>query len=161
MKSVISLTLFASVLAISSIARAQDCRWTTRDLRGTYAMSGSGWIDLSKLAANLPPGSVPMSWVGTHTWDGKGGGSGWVAVNAGGIPMSIQLVGLTYSVQADCSVLATYSMKIKELGVTIGPASRIYVVSPTLLSLELFGIQAGAGPGMPVDLTTSRRVSMQ
>jgi len=41
-----------------------------------------------------------------------------VVANAGGIPMTIQLVGLTYSVQADCSVLATYSMNIKELGVT-------------------------------------------
>jgi len=161
MKSVISITILASVLAISSVAKAQDCRWTKRDLRGTYAMSGSGWIDLSKLAANLPSGTVPMSWVGTHTWDGKGGGSGSVVANAGGIPMTIQLVGLTYSVQADCSVLATYSMMIKELGVTIGPASRIYVVSPTLVSLDLMGIQAGSGPGMPVDLATSRRVSIK
>jgi len=62
MKSVISITILASVLLISPAAKAQNCRWTKYDLRGTYAMSGSGWIDLSKLAANLPPGTVPMSW---------------------------------------------------------------------------------------------------
>ena len=102
-----------------------------------------------------------MSWVGTHTWDGRGGGSGWVVVNAGGVPMSIQLIGLTYAVQVDCSVLATYSMKIRESGATIGPVSRIYVVAAAPSFLELYGIQAGAGPGMPVDSTTSRRISMQ
>ena len=162
MKSLFSITLLASLLSLSStIGKAQDCRWTNYDLRGTYAMSGSGWIDLSKLAANLPSGTIPMSWVGTHTWDGTGSGSGWVVVNAGGLPMSIQLVGVTYAVQADCSVLANYSMKIPQLRVTIGPVSRIYVVSATQPSLELFGIQTGAGPGMPVDLMTTRRVSMQ
>jgi hypothetical protein len=75
--------------------------------------------------------------------------------------MTIQLVGVAYAVQTDCSILATHSMKVKELGAAIRPVSRIYVVAPTLSSLELYGIQAGAGPGMPVDLTTSRRISMQ
>jgi len=162
MKSLFSITLLASLLPLSStIGKAQDCKWTNYDLRGTYAMSGSGWIDLSKLAPNLPSGTIPMAWVGTHTWDGRGSGSGWVVVNAGGVAMTIQLAGITYAVQADCSVLATYSMKIQQLGITIGPTSRLYVVSATQPSLELFGIQAGAGPGMPVDLMTSRRVSMQ
>jgi len=113
MKRIISATMLAScLLAVAPDVLAQNCgAWSNWDLRGTYTTSGSGWIDLSKLAPGLPAGTIPMAWVGAETMNGLGQGSGWVAVNAGGVQLSIQLVNLTYAVQADCSVLISYSMK--------------------------------------------------
>ncbi len=163
MKSLVSLTvLTALVLALSPVSSAQDCSgWSNWDLRGTYTMSGSGWIDLSKLVPTLPAGSVPMTWAGAHTYNGLGGGGGWVAVNAGGVQMSITFVNLTYQMNADCSVAVSYSMKVKELGTTIGPSSRILVVGGNAGALELHGITVGLGPGSPLDLLNSQRISMQ
>lgn len=163
MKRLVSLTIFAAyVLLVSPQAKAQDCSdWSNFDLRGTYAMSGSGWIDLSKLVSTLPGGTIPMSWVGAVSYNGRGGGTGWVALNAGGVQMSIEFVNLAYQVKADCSVAVSYSMKVKELGATLGPASRLLVVGGRGAALDLYGIQVGAGPGMPVDLMTLHRISMQ
>lgn len=163
MKSLVSVTMFATcLLAISQNGKAQDCTgWTNWDLRGTYTMAGSGWIDLSKLVSTLPAGTIPMSWVGATSFNGNGAGSGWVSVNAGGVQMNMDLVGLTYQVKADCSVSVSYSMKVKELGITFGPVSRLLVVGGNPAALELYGIQVGAGPGMPLDLMTKHRVSMQ
>jgi hypothetical protein len=124
-------------------------------------MAGSGWIDLSKLVPALPAGTIPMSWVGAVSYNGIGGGTGWVALNAGGVQMAIELVDLAYQVKADCSVPLSYSMKVKELGVTLGPVSRILVVGGRGAELRLYGIQVGAGPGKPVDLMTAHRVSVQ
>jgi len=162
MKSLVSATMFATcLLAVSPGGRAQDCNnWTNMHLRGTYTMAGSGWIDLSKLDAGLPTGTVPMSWVGANTMDGKGGGAGWVSLNAGGIQVTIELVNKTYAVKADCSVEESFYMKIKELGKTIGPAYRLVVIGGSPGALELHGIFLGGGPGTPVDLFTARRISM-
>jgi len=164
MKSFVSFTLFAAcILAGPSAGRAQDCSsWRNWDLRGTYTMSGSGWIDLSKLVPSLPAGTIPMSWAGAHSYNGTGGGTGWVSLNAGGVQMTITFVNLTYQMNADCSVSVSYSLKIKELNnAVIGPTSRVLVVGGSPTTLELRGITVGAGPGMPVDLLTSQRISMQ
>ncbi|MBI1789404.1 MAG: hypothetical protein HYR60_17860 [Acidobacteria bacterium] len=163
MKRLVSLTMFAAyVLLVLPRAQAQDCSdWSNFDIRGTYAMSGSGWIDLSKLVPALPAGTIPMAWVGAVSYNGRGGGAGWVALNAGGVQMAIELVNLAYQVKADCSVAVSYSMKLKELGITLGPVSRILVVAGRGQALELNGIQAGAGPGTPVDLMVARRISIQ
>lgn len=162
MKRLVSITMFAAcLLAVAPGLHAQDCSaWSNWDLRGTYTMSGSGWIDLSKLGPGLPAGTIPMAWVGAETMNGSGRGSGWVAVNAGGVQLNIEFVNLTYAIKADCSVLVSYSMKIKELNTTIGPVSRVLVVGGHGAAMELYGIQVGAGPGMPVDILTKHRVSM-
>jgi hypothetical protein len=64
--------MFAGCLVILSAAvQAQDCsNWSNWDLRGTYTMSGSGFIDLSKVlpGSGLPSGMIPMTWVGAHTY---------------------------------------------------------------------------------------------
>jgi hypothetical protein len=123
-------------------------------------MAGSGWIDLSKLVSTLPAGTIPMSWVGAVGYNGRGGGAGWVSVNAGGVQMTIEFVNLAYQIKADCSVSVAYSMKIKELGATLGPVSRLLVVGGRGAALDLYGIQVGGGPSMPVDLMTMHRISM-
>ena len=163
MKRLISATMLATcLLAVAPSVRAQNCStWSNYDLRGTYTTSGSGWIDLSKLASGLPSGTIPMAWVGAETMNGLGQGSGWVAVNAGVVQLSIQLVNLTYAIQTDCSVLISYSMKIKELGATIGPVSRILAIGARGPNMDLYGIQAGGGAGMPVDVMSKHRISME
>ena len=154
-------------LAAAPGLSAQDCSgWNNSHLRGTWTMTGSGYIDLSQLVtgnpAGLPSGMIPMTWVGAHTYDGAGGGSGWVIMNAGGAQINAQLNPITYAVNADCSVNITFSMKAKQLpGVTIGPVSRVLVISGRMDALELHGILVGAGPGTWLDLMTSRRISMQ
>lgn len=163
MKNLVSITMLAAcLLTLAQATYAQDCSsWTNYDLRGTYAMTGSGWIDLSKVVASLPAGTIPMSFVGAKTFNGLGGGAGWVTFNAGGAQFTADFVNLTYQVKSDCSVTATYSLKIRELGITVGPVSRVLVVGGTWAQLELLGIQAGAGPGTQVDNIVERRFSMQ
>ena len=168
MKQFASATMLAACfLTIAPVVRAQDCSgWNNSHLRGTWTMTGSGYIDLSKLVpgnpAGLPSGMIPMTWVGAHTYDGAGGGSGWVIMNAGGAQINAQLNPITYAVNADCSVNITFSMKAKELpGVTIGPVSRVLAISGKMGALELHGILVGGGPGTWLDLMTSRRISMQ
>jgi hypothetical protein len=165
----------AWLLAVSPTVRAQDCSgWNNWDLRGTYTMSGSGWADLSKLlpGSGLPSGLVPMSWVGAHVWDGAGGGSGWISLNAAGNQMNAQFVGLKYSISSDCSIQVSFSLKVKELGITIGPIPRLMVPSGARLdmgrnaeALELHMIVQGTAPGAPtgpgLDLGVSHRISMQ
>ena len=156
------MILSACMLVASHAANAQDCSdWSNRDLRGTYTMTGSGWIDLSKMVPTLPPGSIPMSWAGAFSWDGEGKGTGWVSINAGGVQMNIAFVNMTYDMKPDCSVAVSYSSRIKELGTTLGPDARILVVTGTPAALGLDGIQVGAGPGTMVDLLTARRISMR
>jgi hypothetical protein len=163
MKRLVFLTILAAcVLALSPAAAAQDCSvWSNWDLRGSYTMSGSGWIDLSKLVPGLPSGSIPMAWAGAVSYNGTGGGGGWVALNAGGVQMGIDLVNLTYQVKADCSVSISYTMNFRDLGVKLGPVSRLAVVAGGAGMLEIDGIQVGGGPGMPVDLMVMHRISMQ
>jgi len=175
MKRIVSVAMFAAgLLAVSEGARAQDCsNLTNYDLRGTYTMSGSGWIDLSKMLAGvpglptLPTGFIPLSWVGAPTWNGAGGGGGWVSVNAGGNQMSASFVGMKYSIKSDCSIQASFSMKINELGgITIGPFPRLMVpvVKPDG-ALELRMIFLGTPPGAPtgpsVDSGVAYRISLQ
>jgi len=180
MKKVVSVVMFAaSLLAVSEGVRAQDCSsLTNSDLRGTYTMSGSGWIDLSKFLAGipglppLPTGFIPMSWVGAHTLDGIGSGSGWVSFNGGGNQMSASLVGMKYSIKPDCSAQVSFSMKINELPQSVpplGPFTRLVV--PVLKQdgrwpppLELHLIWQGTAPGAPtspaIDSGVAYRIAM-
>ena len=163
MKNIIWVVVFAaSLFAFSPICRAQDCsNLNNWDLRGIYAFSGSGWMDFSKLVPTMPAGTVPMAGVGVISLDGIGGGTGWTSANSGGIQMTNELVNLTYQVKPNCSVVMTFSIKVKELGgATIGPMSRVAVISRRGLEIELLGILVGAGPGMPVEQTLMRRFSM-
>jgi hypothetical protein len=52
-------------------------------------------------------------------------------------------------------------MKIKELGATIGPVSRILAIGARGPNMDLYGIQAGGGAGMPVDVMSKHRISME
>ena len=164
MQRVFSASILATcLLAAATAVRAQDCsNLSNWDLRGTYSMSGQGWMDLSKLIPGAPSGTVPFAWVGSHVWDGAGGGSGWVSVNAGGLQLTVQFVGLTYAVKADCSLIVSFAMTAKEMpGLKIGPVTRVLVIAGKSEPLELFMTFLGGGPGMPVDVGVSRRISMQ
>ena len=171
MKRIVFATTFAvCLMTVVAPAWAQDCsNWNNSYLAGTYTMSGSGYVDPSRFlpGMGLPSGAVPMFWVGAFTLDGSGGGSGWVSSNAGGSQLSTQLVGVKYSMQPDCSVQMSFSSKIKELGVTVGPIQRLMVVvpKPGTLELELHMIVVGSGPGQPpgsqFDLGVAHRISRQ
>jgi hypothetical protein len=171
MKRIIHVVTFlACVLAASSVVSAQNCsQWTNWDLRGTYTMSGSGYIDLSIVFPGMgfPAGPITMYWVGAHTYDGKGGGSGWLLLNASGVQIHANLVGKSYAMQQDCSVQETFSLQIQETGTTIGPFKRIGV--PALTShkpggLELYMILGGSEPGNPpvpgFDTGVAHRISL-
>lgn len=183
MKRIVSLAMFvACLLAVSPVVRAQDCsNWSNADLRGTYTMSGSGWIDLSKFLAGipglppLPTGFIPMSWVGVVTLDGAGGGGGWVSFNGGGNQMSASIVNKKYSIKPDCTIQESFSLKINELPPSvppIGPITRLVV--PVVKqegwrwmppALELHMIWQGTAPGTPtgpgIDSGVAYRISLQ
>jgi hypothetical protein len=165
MKHLFTLPVICMLTVLPAV-KAQDCsNWSNYDLRGTYTMSGSGYIDVSKVfpTLGLPSGMVPMSWVGAHTYDGKGKGTGWVSINAGGNQMTAQMA-VTYSMQPNCSLKITFTMTIPELGITAGPFPRLAVVNPTPSGLELNMILGGPAPGTPgagLDLGASHRISMQ
>ncbi len=172
MKRLVSISvLTACLLAVTSIASAQNCsNWTNWDLRGTYTMSGSGYVDLSKLFPGMgfPPGPIPMYWVGASTYDGKGGGTGWIVLNAGGGQMHAKLVDKSYAVQPDCSVWSTFSMEVQETGTTIGPFQRLEVIAPTPhhpWALDLYMILSGSEPPNPplpaFDSGVAHRISMR
>src|SRR5271157_4282883 len=99
MKRLIFATLFA-MLAVGATAWGQDCsNWANNDLRGTYAISGSGTIDPSLLLPGMgfPAGSVPGFYVGAFTLDGRGAGTaGWISSNSGGTQFNFQMVGIKY-----------------------------------------------------------------
>ena len=165
MKNILKAVVFAVfVFGVVPLCCAQNCSgWTNFDLRGTYMHSASGWMDFSKLNPALPAGSVPFSMVGASFMDGQGVGSGWALINAGGVQLTTEMVDVKGEVKPDCSVVNTYSLKVKELGITIGPVTRILVIASPLhgnSDLELYGIPMGAGPGTPVDLSHAKRISL-
>jgi len=162
MKRLVGVIFVTSFFGFSAICRAQDCsNWSNEDLRGTYATSGDGWIDLSKLNPALPAGYTPKSFVGAIGIDGWGNGKGWLSLCAGGIQMTMEFVNMTYDVKSNCSVAMSYSLKVKELGITIGPMPQVAVIAGNGLGLELIGMEPGTGPGSQITLIHSRRISMQ
>ncbi len=163
MKRLFYEVIFAvSLFGFSAICRAQDCsNWSNEDMRGTWAMWGSGWMDFSKVIPTLPSGTIPMSTVGASSFDGWGNGTGWTLVNAGGMQLSMELVNMQSDVKPDCSVVTSYSIKLKELGITLGPVSRVLVIAGSGRELELHGMQVGTGPGTAVDLTHTKRISIE
>jgi hypothetical protein len=175
MKRFVSVAILsACLLVLVPVARAQNCsNLSNLDLRGTYIMYGSGWLDLSKMLAGIPglppmpTGFAPMTWVGAHTWNGQGGGGGWVSINSGGMHMTAKFVNLQYSLQPDCSIQVSFFIKINELPAAVPPVGPIYrVMVPvwTHDTMELHMIMQGAVPGAPtagaVDSGVSYRVSM-
>lgn len=162
MKRLVGVIFVTSFFGFSAICRAQDCsNWSNEDLRGTYATSGDGWIDLSKLNPALPAGYTPKSFVGAIGIDGWGNGKGWLSLCAGGIQMTMEFVNMTYDVKSNCSVAMNYSLKVKELGTTIGPMSQVAVIAGNGPGLELIGMEVGTGPGSMVTDIHSKRISMQ
>lgn len=79
--------------------------------------------------------------------------------------MSFQIAALKYSMNSDCSVQVTWSLKIKELGITIGPFSRLGVIAARLDALEIHWMFVGTPPGIPagagVDLGVAHRISIR
>jgi hypothetical protein len=170
MKRIVSVTMFSACLAaVSPVVRAQDCsNISNYDLRGTYVMMGSGYVDLSKTlpgVPGLPSGFIPAAWMGAPYWDGRGGGGGWISVNAGGNQLTASFVGMKYSIKPDCSIQLSYSMKFNELGVTVGPFQRLMVPAFKAGSLEVYMMEMGTPPGTPtgsgIDTGVAHRISMQ
>jgi hypothetical protein len=162
MKRILAVAVLAACVLVLSPSAAAQC--TTGSLRGTYALACNGWTDLSTLDPSLPKGYAPASHVGVLKLDGAGNGSGWHASNMGGLPLTIDIVNLTYKVKDDCTVEATYSMKIRDVGLTLGPITRILVAIPafpTGFDMEMRGVNVGAGPGQDVTPCELKRFSLR
>lgn len=90
----------ACILMGLPAVQAPDCsNWTNWHLRGTYMMSGSGYLDLSMLfpKKGFPSGLSPMFFVGSHVYDGSGAGTDWLSMNVGGTQMNPEYGKYTYS----------------------------------------------------------------
>jgi hypothetical protein len=163
MRKLVSFTILAAcALAVCSHVQAQACKdWGNWSLQGTYSMSGSGWRDLSKISPNLPAGMVPVSYVGMVTVNGAGAGTGWINLNLGGVQVTGQFLNLTIQANPDCTIQSNYSVKVKELGITIGPESRFFVSFPGRDQLEIHGLVQGTGPSTQVDLCVMRRITVE
>jgi hypothetical protein len=169
MKRIVSAAMLAAgLLAVAPLVRAQDCyNVSSFHLRGTYVGASSGWMDPSKVlqGMGLPSGLVQSTSVGAFTLDGAGGGGGWISVNTGGSQMNFQIAALKYSINSDCSIQATWSLTIKELGITIGPYSRLGVIVGRPDVLEIHWMFAGTPLGTPagagVDLGVAYRISFR
>jgi hypothetical protein len=163
MKRILAIALLAACVVVLSPNLAAQC--SEASLRGTYCLSCNGWADLSTLNPSLPKGYVPASHVGVLKLDGAGHGSGWHASNMGGLPLTMDIVDLTYKVKEDCTVESTYSLKIRELGVTIGPMTRILVAGPSVPNpygeheVEMRGLNVGTGLGQDVTPCELKRMS--
>ena len=156
------LATAAALVLVAVSAKAQDCsHWTNFDLRGTYTVAGSQWIDLSKdVNPSLPAGYSPSVFVRAFTWDGKGQGTGWVSSNLGGVQFDAP-DRWTYAIGADCKIQGTYSFNIG--GVWTPPAKVLWVISKTGdngQAIELKGFELGTGPGSAVAQATAIRISM-
>ena len=128
-------------------------------------MSGSGWRDLSKISPTLPTGMVPVAFVGMVTMDGRGAGTGWLNINMGGVQVTGTFLNMTYQVNTDCTFQVSYSIKVKELGVNLGPDSRSFVIfpggpNPGDRPLEAHGLLVGTGPSTTVDIAVIKRISV-
>jgi hypothetical protein len=128
------------------------------NLRGTWSISGSGWKDLSKIAPTLPPGMVPIAYVGIAKLDGMGAASGWLSMNLGGQQVSVEFINFAVHLKPDCTALATYSYKIKELGITAGPEKRLLVLTGDMVKLQYDSVVIGTGPSTSVDSCVVRRI---
>lgn len=131
-------------------------------LRGTYALTGSAWQDLSELNPALPKGYAPVSIIGAFKVSGNGDLTGWASVNAGGVQMTAEFVNSRVGApRADCGFPVTLSMKIKEYGGMVsGPYSYAGVVAGHGAALEIALMMLGTGPGSHVEMDRARRISM-
>lgn len=164
MKHFLSVTALAAyALLLAPALRAQDCsNWTLWDTRGTYATTVSGWMDLSTLNPALPKGYAPFSSVSAFMNNGRGGGAGWALVNAGGVQFTVEFVDTKFGPpSANCLQPFSYSMRIKEFGVTIGPLSFPGVIAGDMPALEIFAMTTGTGPGSPVQSGHAKRISFK
>jgi len=146
MRCLLSAALLAIVvLTFSPNLAAQGC--ANFSVQGTYCLTCNGWIDLSKIVPTFPAGYVPASYVGVVKLDGSGHGTGGLTANCGGQSLSLEFVDLTYTVNDNCTLESTYSVKVKELGITLAQDKRIMVIIPGGQTLELKGLNIGKGPG--------------
>ena len=136
---------------------AQNCsNWDNWSVRGTYTVTGNGWIDLAR-DPSQSKGYSPQVFVQAFTLDGRGGGTGWIQSNLGGIDFQAK-VKWTYSVQADCKITGTSSYFVN--GAWTAPNTLSWVISSHNADLKLSGIMVGAGPGSGVAQATATRLSM-
>jgi len=159
MKRLFSLLLvIVCALALCPNLQAQACaNWNNWKLAGTYSMSGSGFVDLSKLNPALPAGMVPYTFVGVADKDGTGNSSGFVYLNFGGMVVRAEITNGKQQVNADCTVQDTFTITIKDLGLSL-PGTRIFVITPGRDSLVLEGIMVGTGPGTILHRITMKRI---
>jgi len=132
-------------------------------MRGTYALTATGWQDLSEINPALPKGYAPVSIIGAFRLNGNGDLTGWALINAGGVQMNAEFVNSQFSaLKADCSVAISLSMKINESGGMIsGPYSYAGVIAGDGSALEVHFMMLGSGPGSHVDMNHAKRISMK
>jgi hypothetical protein len=94
--SIMSVTALASLLALGIDSRAQaDC--STASLKGNFGLTCQGTF-----------GGLPAAEVGIATYDGKGKVSGKSTISANGTILPDVPFEGTYTLNADCTGLATF-----------------------------------------------------
>lgn len=131
-------------------------------LRGTYALTGTAWQDLSVMDPSLPKGYAPVTLIGVFTVNAGGEVTGWALVNTGGLHLTAEFVNSRFEApRADCGVPLSLSMKINEFGEGIaGPYPYMAVVSGEGQALEIALMMLGTGPGSHLESSRAKRISM-
>jgi hypothetical protein len=163
MKRLLSMSILAAgLLLLAPAIQAQDCsHWSLLAMRGTYALTGTAWQDLSEINPALPKGYAPVSIIGAFTLNDQGDVTGWGMVTPGGVQLTFEFVNTKLSgPKADCSFSLPLYMKIKELGgAVVGPTLMAGVVAGDESSLELYFLSLGTGPGSHVESSHAKRIS--
>lgn len=103
------VALAAILLAQRNVAQANDDGCNASTVKGVYGIATAGLVSTTFAGDPQPIGEfVPLSAVGTFSFDGRGTTSRALTVSFGGAIFPVTDSG-PYTVNADCSLSATYS----------------------------------------------------
>jgi hypothetical protein len=103
------IALAAILLAQHNVAQANDEGCNLATVKGVYGIATAGLVSTTFAGDPQPIGEfVPLSAVGTFSFDGRGTTSRSLTISFGGATFPVSDSG-PYTVNADCSMSATYS----------------------------------------------------
>jgi hypothetical protein len=103
------ISLAAILLAQRNVAQANDDGCNASTVKGAYGIATAGLVSTTFAGAPQQIGEfTPLAAVGTFSFDGHGASSRSLTVSFGGAIFPVSDSG-SYTVNADCSLSATYS----------------------------------------------------
>ncbi len=135
-------TIAAVILACVPAGLAQSGPCSQQMARGIWCLSCTGFTDLSNLNPNVPKNTlVPISLLGRAVLDADGKGTSKGFGSVGGTVASFEGEE-SYKVNADCTGDKTYTLKIKDLGLTL-PGKATVVFMPHGQEFRIMLLNAG------------------